>query len=115
MSATDRRFRILQALFKRRKESMEAFATEFCVSYMTIFRDIQFLSCYFPIVTKRGITGGVSFMDGYVWGLRHLTIPQTRLLERLSAQLFGEDLQLMQEILHTFSEPISMNLSGDDL
>ena len=74
-----------------------------------------YISCYFPIVTKRGITGGVSFMDGYVWGLRHLTIPQTRLLERLSAQLFGEDLQLMQEILHTFSEPISMNFSGDDL
>lgn len=115
MSATERRFRILQALFKRRKESMEVFATEFQVSYMTIFRDIQFLSCYFPIVTKRGITGGVLFMDGYVFGSKHLTVPQTRLLERLSAQLDGEDLQLMQEILHTFSEPISMNFSGDDL
>lgn len=57
MNASERRLRILQALLKRRKESMEVFATEFQVSYMTIFRDVQFLSCYFPIVTKRGIRG----------------------------------------------------------
>ena len=56
-SASECRLRILQALLKRRKESMEVFATEFQVSYMTIFRDVQFLSCYFPIVTKRGIRG----------------------------------------------------------
>ena len=54
-------------------------------------------------------------MDGYGSGVKYLTLSQARLLERLSTQLDGEDLQLMQEILHTFSEPISMNLSGEDL
>lgn len=115
MNASERRLRILQALLKRRKDSMEAFATEFHVSYMTIFRDVQFLSCYFPIVTRRGGDGGILLMDGYGSGVKYLTLSQARLLERLSTQLDGEALQLMQEILHTFSEPISMNLSGDDL
>ena len=115
MSATERRFRLFKVLLQRRKEYMGVLASEFHVSYMTIYRDVQFLSCYFPVITKQGNQGGVLLTDGYGLGVNYLTVPQTRLLERLSAQLEGEELQLMQEILHTFSEPISMNLSGDDL
>ncbi len=108
MNASERRFQLLSALLKRRKESMESLALEFHVSYMTIFRDIQLLSCYYPIITKRGTNGGVFIMDGYCLGTTYLTVPQTLLLERLSALLTGEELMLMQEIIKTFSKPDSV-------
>ena len=72
---------------------------------MTAFRDIQFLSCYFPIITKRGTGGGVFLMDGYQLGMKYLTEPQAVLLEKISATLTGEDLILMLEILKTFKKP----------
>ena len=105
MTANDRRFQILNSLLKYRKVSIQGLSSEFQVSYMTVFRDIQFLSCYFPIITKRGTDGGVFLMDGYQLGMKYLTEPQAVLLEKISATLTGEDLILMREILKTFKKP----------
>ena len=105
MTANDRRFQILNSLLKYRKVSIQGLSLEFHVSYMTAFRDIQFLSCYFPIITKRGTGGGVFLMDGYQLGMKYLTEPQAVLLEKISATLTGEDLILMREILKTFKKP----------
>ena len=105
MTANDRRFQILDSLLKYRKVSIQGLSLEFQVSYMTVFRDIQFLSCYFPITTKRGTDGGVFLMESYQLGMKYLTEPQAVLLEKISATLTGEDFLLMCEILKIFKKP----------
>ena len=107
MTATnDRRMQILIVLIHRKSDTMKHLASEFGVSRMTIFRDIQVLSCSYPITTSPGSAGGVSIDEDYRLGMKYLTEPQRALLVRLSETLTGEDVATMQSILKTFSKPI---------
>ena len=101
----DRRMQILETLIVRRHETMERLATEFGVSRMTIFRDLQVLSCSHPITAQKGGAGGVRIADGYRLGMKYLNEQQTALLETLSETLSGENLKTMQSIIKTFSRP----------
>lgn len=102
----DRRMQILEALIGRKSDTMAHLAEEFGVSRMTIFRDIQVLSCSYPIITRVGGSGGVSLTDGYRLGMKYMTGSQTALLKRLSETLTGEDLLTMHSIIRTFSWPV---------
>ena len=101
----DRRMQILQKLIARKHDTMEHLADEFGVSRMTIFRDLQILSCSYPITAQKGGSGGVRIADGYRLGMKYLNAQQTNLLEKLSETLSGENLKTMQSILKTFSPP----------
>ena len=102
----DRRMQILEALIGRKNDTMAHLAEEFGVSRMTIFRDIQVLSCSYPIITRVGGSVGVSITDGYRLGMKYMTDSQTALLKKLSETLSGEDLLTMSSILKTFSTPV---------
>lgn len=104
MTATnDRRMQILFVLIHRKSDTMKHLASEFGVSRMTIFRDIQVLSCSHPITTSLGGAGGVSIDENYHLGMRYLSEPQRALLVRLSESLTGEDAAIMQSILRSFT------------
>lgn len=100
----DRRMHILEKLIARKHDTMERLATEFGVSRMTIYRDLQVLSCSHPITAQKGGAGGVRIADGYRLGMKYLNAQQTALLETLSENLSGDDLITMQSILKTFSK-----------
>ena len=104
-NTAERRMLILQRLCECRYDCVKNLARDFHVSYNTIRSDIQVLSCSFPIYTSQGAGGGVRIMDGYRLGMKYLTAEQTDLLERLSENLTGEELLIMQSILKTFSKP----------
>ena len=102
----ERRMMILERLCERRHDYICNLATEFQVSYGTIRRDLRILSCSYPIYTTQGYPGGVHIMEGYHLGMKYLTESQAILLEKLSENLTGEELLIMQSILKTFSKPI---------
>ena len=64
-SAMERRQRIVEILNMRRFERLENLASELNVSKMTIRRDIEVLSCSYPIDTKQGNGGCIYVQDGF--------------------------------------------------
>ena len=104
MNANDRRLEILRVLCDRRFDTMSHLASEFGVCIRTIKYDIEALSISHPIYTQSGNGGGVAIMEGYYIGMKYLNEQQTNLLEKLSENLSGEDLVIMQTIIKTFSK-----------
>ena len=101
-SAIERRQRIVEILNMRRSEQLENLANELNVSKMTIRRDIDVLSCSYPIDTKQGNGGCIFVQDGFDLYERYLTAKQVELLERLKGTLTGEDEKVMETILKSF-------------
>lgn len=105
MNANDRRLEILRVLCERKSDTISHLASEFGVCIRTIKYDIETLSISHPICTRPGNGGGVSIMNGYRFGMKYFTEEQTALLEKLSENLSGDELVIMQSILKTFSKP----------
>lgn len=57
-ATTDRRMQILDILLERRDVKVDALMVELHVSRSTILRDVQVLSCSYPIFTAPGSSGG---------------------------------------------------------
>ena len=104
-STTERRQLIIENLCRRRKDTVDRLAEEFGVSRRTIRYDLEVLQCSYPIETVKGGGGGVRVMDGYYIGMKYMTDSQTALLNKLSENLSGDELETMQSILKTFSNP----------
>lgn len=104
-SSIERRQSILEYLCECRSTTREKLAFEFEVSNRTIERDLQVLSCSYPIYTVQGVGGGVFIDKGYKLGMKYFTANQTELLERILENLTGADLKTAQTILATFSQP----------
>lgn len=102
MSANERRKAILEVMCERRYDTRENLAFEFGVSKRTIENDVLMLSLEYPIYTTRGNGGGIRVAEGYRLDRKYLTDKQSELLERLSAGLSGEDLEVMNTIFKTF-------------
>ena len=105
-STTERRQLILEALCRRRFDTMKNLSNEFGVSVRTIYYDLEVLQCSYPIITSRGGGGGVRVMEGFFLGMKYMTNEQTALLKKLSDTLSGDELSTMQSIIKTFSNPI---------
>lgn len=104
MGPNERRQEIMETLCHRRQETMENLATEFEVSIRTIRNDIDYLSLSYPLETIRGrYGGGVRVMDGFYMNHKYLKPEQQQLLERVGAQLSGNDLVVMQSIFKDFA------------
>lgn len=102
MAAGERRKAILEALYQRREDKMINLAHEFGVSRQTIKNDIDVLSLDHPeIEVKAGrYGGGVFIKSGFRSDRKYLNPLEQELLERLSTQLTGKDLAIMQGMLN---------------
>ena len=104
MTPSERREAILNVLCKRRQDTVENLAHEFGVSVRTIKYDIEELTLAHPIETVRGrYGGGARVADGYYIGRKYLKPGQQELLKKLSEQLSGNDLEVMNSILRDFA------------
>ena len=78
---------------------------EFGVSRATAKRDVELLSCSYPIFTVQGGGGGVRAMDGWYASKRYLYDDQEALLRALLPGLQPEQQKTMQSILAAFAKP----------
>lgn len=103
MNAAERQSAILDVLCRERKETLKNLAERFCVCRNTIQRDIEVLSCTYPIKTVRGKYGGGIYLENwYQPDRKYLSTEQVSLLHRLLVTLTGRDRQVMQSILTQF-------------
>lgn len=104
MDAVERRQQILELLCQRRKDTMQNLAAELGVSERTIRRDVEILTRSYPLETVCGrYGGGVRVADWYHMDRQRMSPKQTALLRRLAADLRGEDLEVMEQILLKFA------------
>ena len=104
MDAVERRQQILELLCQRRKDTMQNLAAELGVSERTIRRDVEILTRSYPLETVSGrYGGGVRVADWYHLDRQRMSPKQTALLRRLAADLRGEDLEVMEQILLKFA------------
>ena len=104
MDAVERRQQILELLCQRRKDTMQNLAAELGVSERTIRRDVKILTRSYPLETVCGrYGGGVRVADWYHLDRQRMSPKQTALLRRLAADLRGEDLEVMEQILLKFA------------
>ena len=100
MDAVERRQQILELLCQRRKDTMQNLAAELGVSERTIRRDVEILTRSYPLETVCGrYGGGVRVADWYHLDRQRMSPKQTALLRRVAADLRGEDLEVMEQIL----------------
>lgn len=104
-SATERRQLVLEAISDRRLVKMADLAAEFGVDERTIRRDVQYLSCSYPIITENWRGGGVKAMDGWYLSHRYLHDDQEALLRSLLPGLQPEERKTMEQILLAFAKP----------
>lgn len=103
-ATTERRYNILIVLSKRRYDTLDNLAIEFCVSKKSIWRDIQVLQCIAPITPKPGRYGGISITDkDFYFGKQYLTPQQENLLRDILPSLSDEEQAIMQSIISSFS------------
>ena len=104
MDAVERRQQILELLCQRLKDTMQNLAAELGVSERTIRRDVEILTRSYPLETVCGrYGGGVRVADWYHLDRQRMSPRQTALLRRLAADLRGEDLEVMEQILLKFA------------
>ena len=104
MDAVERRQQILELLCQRRKDTMQNLAAELGVSERTIRRDVEILTRSYPLETVCGRSGGgVRVAVWYHLDRQRMSPRQTALLRRLAADLRGEDLEVMEQILLKFA------------
>ena len=101
-SAIERRQRIVEILNMRRSERLDNLASELNVSKMTIRRDIEVLSCSYPINTKQGNGGCIYVEEGFDLYERYLTAKQFEVLEDLKNVATGEQVKILETILKSF-------------
>ena len=104
-SATERRQLVLEFISDQRKVSMEDIMHECDISRSTAKRDVQLLSCSYPIVTENWRGGGVRAMDGWYLSRRYLHDDQEALLRSLLPGLQPEQQETMKSILSAFAKP----------
>ena len=103
MNILERQNAILEVLCQKRHETLDCLAETFGVSKSTIRRDVETLSCTYPVKTVRGKYGGGVYLESwYQPNRKYLTAEQASLLHRLLDHLAGKDRQVMQSILTQF-------------
>lgn len=104
-SATERRQLILEYISDKRKVIIQNIVDEFKISRATAKRDIELLSCSYPIVTENWRGGGIRAMDGWYLSNRYLHDDQEALLRELLTGLQPEQQKTIQSILIAFAKP----------
>ncbi len=104
--AEERRQKIIDRLYRTRRETVANLAFDFGVCIRTIANDIDALSMSHPLETVRGRHGGgVRVLDGYYSDRRYLTDAEEATLESLRHVLEGTNLANVEAILEKFAKP----------
>ena len=103
MTANERRELLKDILCQRRKETVVNLANELDVSTKTIRRDIEVLSCMFPIETVPGRHGGVRVLSWFYPSRSKLCFEQLQLLRKVANTLTGDELVIMNSIIDQFA------------
>ena len=104
-NATERRLEILEYVSDKRQLTYQEIADEFKISYRTVRRDVEILSCSYPIETVQGNGGGIRVADGWYLSKTYLCDEDEEMLRRLLPGLQPEDQKTMQSILDAFAKP----------
>ena len=104
-SATERRQEILEYISDKRRLTYQELVDNFDISYNTARRDVEILSCSYPIITVNGNGGGIRAMDGWYLSRRYLHDDQEALLRKLLPGLQPDDQKTMERILTAFAKP----------
>ena len=104
MTANERRKQILYYLSDYRKTTYVELKEHFQVGYNTIRRDIEQLTCEYPITVTPGMYGGITVPENWRYDRRYLNDHQEELLRRICKNLDGEDKETMESILRAFSK-----------
>ena len=105
LSANERRQEILETISAKREVIIPDLASRFHVNERTIQRDIELLSCEYPIYTVQGNGGGVKAIGTWYFSRVYLKDRQEKLLLRLLNELSSDDRAVMQSILDSFAKP----------
>ena len=98
MGTSERRYKIMKLLCRRRYETTSNLALEFGVSERTIQRDIEILSRTEPIFTKAGkYTGGVYVVDNYSMDRMYMSSSEIDLLHKVSATIQDNNAFTLEE------------------
>lgn len=104
MRIDERQQFILEKLYACRKTTVDELAVECGVDERTIRRDVEELTCFYPIETVRGrYGGGVKLADWYTPARKTLSREQSALLKRLAPTLTGPDLAVLNSIISQFA------------
>lgn len=105
LSAIERRQEIIETISVMREVKIRDLASRFNVAERTIQRDIEKLSCEYPIYTVQGNGGGVRVLGTWYYSRVYLKDRQEQLLISLLDELDSEDKAVMQSILDSFARP----------
>lgn len=104
MRIDERRQWIMDTLTSRRKTTVDELAVACGVDERTIRRDVDALTCFYPIETVRGrYGGGIKLADWYWPNRKTLSPDQAELLKRLASTLKGKDQLIMSSIISQFA------------
>lgn len=112
MGTSERRYKIMKLLCRRRYETTSNLALEFGVSERTIQRDIEILSRTEPIFTKAGkYTGGVYVVDNYSMDRMYMNSTEISLLHKAymaiqnNDSFTNEEKILFKHIINEYTKP----------
>lgn len=103
MTASERREEIMKNMVIRREDKISNLALEFGISERTIRRDIEELSCVYPIMTAKGNGGGV-FLDKNYHPYK-MSIPRkdAEILAGLKGKIELEEWRVIEGLLTEYS------------
>ena len=104
-ATTERRQQMLEYISIHRHVQYQDLMDEFHISKKTAQRDVEILSCSYPIYTRTTCAGGIFAMEGWYTSKSYLHDDQEALLRKLLAGLQPEDQKTMQSILDAFAKP----------
>ena len=104
-ATTERRQQMLEYISIHRHVQYQDLMDEFHISKKTAQRDVEILSCSYPIYTRTTCAGGIFAMEGWYASKSYLYDDQEALLRKLLAGLQPEDQKTMQSILDAFAKP----------
>ena len=104
-ATTERRQQMLEYISIHRHVQYQDLMDEFHISKKTAQRDVEILSCSYPIYTRTTCAGGIFAMEGWYVSKSYLHDDQEALLRKLLAGLQPEDQKTMQSILDAFAKP----------
>ena len=104
-ATTERRQQMLEYISIHRHVQYQDLMEEFHISKKTAQRDVEILSCSYPIYTRTTCAGGIFAMEGWYVSKSYLHDDQEALLRKLLPGLQPEDQKTMQSILDAFAKP----------
>ena len=104
MTADERRQYMLNRLFSGEVLKSEQLADELNVSERTVRRDVDAITCEYPVEAVRGrYGGGIKMADWFRPSRKVLTKEQIAAIRKAAQFLDGEDRQALMSVISQFS------------